>query len=116
MTTIATVFKAAGLTVSERKTGTMMLRTRDRESTAPSLVIEATGQRYRQTTQLVCLGGIIHENAGLWLAIERRIRLIWVCFKRFGPELYGKKTAPPSLKIRVLKAEAIETLQYGCVT
>ena len=94
----------------------MLLRTRDQTSTAPSLVIEAAGQRHRQTTQFLYLGGIIHENADLWLEIERRIRLMWACFKRFGPELYDRKTAPLSLKVRMLKANVIETLLYGCVT
>ena len=41
---------------------------------------------------------------------------MWACFKRFGPELYDRTTAPLSLKIRMLKAEVIETLLYGCVT
>ena len=41
---------------------------------------------------------------------------MWACFKRFGPELYDRKTAPISLKARMLKAEVIETLLYGCVT
>ena len=41
---------------------------------------------------------------------------MWTCFKRFGPELYDKTTAPLSLKVRMLKAEVIGTLLYGCVT
>ena len=41
---------------------------------------------------------------------------MWACFKRFGPELYDRTTAPLSLKVRMLKAEVIETLLYGCVT
>ena len=115
MAVIVTVFEAAGLTGSEKKTEAMLLRTRDQTPTAPSLVIEAAGQRYIQTTQLLYLGGIIHENADLWLETERRIRLMWACFKRFGRELYDK-TAPISLKVRMLKAEVIETLLYGCIT
>ena len=65
MTFIVAVFKAAGLTVSGKKTETMLLRTRDQTSTAPSLVIEAAGHRYRQTTQFLHLGGIIYESADL---------------------------------------------------
>lgn len=116
MTVIVTVFEAAGLTVSEKKTETMILRTRDQTPPPPPLVIEAAGQRYRQTTQFLYLGGIIHEDADLSLEIERRIRLMWACFKRFGPELYDMKTARLSLKVRMLKAEVIETLLYGCMT
>ena len=50
MTVIVTVFEAAGLTVSE-KTETMRLRTPDQSPGTSPLVIEAAGQRYRQTTQ-----------------------------------------------------------------
>ena len=104
MTLIVTVFETAGLTVSEKKTETKLLRRRDHTSTASSLVIEAAGQRKTQTTQFLYLGGIILKNADLWLEIERRIRLMWACFKRFGPELYDRKTAPLSLKVGMLKA------------
>ena len=38
------------------------------------------------------------------------------CPKRLGPELYDRATAPLSLKLRMLNAEEIETLLYGCVT
>ena len=50
MTVIVTVFEEAGLTVSEEKTETTLLRTPDKAPRTPSLVIEAAGQRYRQTT------------------------------------------------------------------
>ena len=110
MTVIVTVFEAAGLTVLERKTETMLLRTPGQTSLAPPLVIEGAGQRYRQTNQLYYLGGVIRESAGLSFEIERRIRLMWACFKRIGPEFYDRTTAPLSLKVRMLKAEVIETL------
>ena len=116
MTVIVTVFEAAGLTVSERKTENMLLRTPGQTSLAPPLVIEAAGQRYRQTNQFLYLGGVIHESADHSFEVERRIRLMWACFKRFGPELYDRTTAPLSLKVRVLKAEVVETLLCGCVT
>ena len=43
MTVIVTVFESAGLTVSEKKTETMLLRTPDKTSLTPPLVIEAAG-------------------------------------------------------------------------
>ena len=49
-TVIVTDFEAAGLTVSD-KTETMLLRTPDQAPCTSPLVIEAAGQRYRQTTQ-----------------------------------------------------------------
>ena len=79
-------------------------------------MIEAAGQRYRQTTQFLYLGGILHENADLSLEIERRTRLMWAGFKRFGPRLYDRKTAPTSVKDGMMKADVIETLLYGYVT
>ena len=107
MIVIVTVFEAAGLTVSEKKTETMLLRTPDQTTLAPPLVIEAAGQRYKQTTQFLYLGGIIHENADLSLEIDRRIRLMRACLKRFGPEFFERTTAPRRLKVRMLKAEVI---------
>ena len=34
---------------------------------------------------------------------------MWGYFKRFGPDLYDRTTPPLSLKVRMLKAEALET-------
>ena len=45
MTVVVTVFEAAGLTMSEKKTETMVLQTPDQTTLAPPLVIEAAGQR-----------------------------------------------------------------------
>ena len=50
MTVIVTVFEAAGLTVSEKKTETMLLRSPDQALRTSPLVIEIAGQRYRQAT------------------------------------------------------------------
>ena len=47
--------------------------------------------------------------------IDRRVRLMRACYSRFGQELYDMTTAPLSLKVRMLKAEVIETLLYECV-
>ena len=60
---------------------------------------------------MLYLGGVIHEIADLSFEIDRRIGLMWACFRWFGPELkYDRTTVPPSLKVRMLKAEIIETL------
>ena len=53
MTVIVAVLATAGLTVSEKKTETMLLRARCHTSQAPLLVIESAGERYRQTIQHV---------------------------------------------------------------
>ena len=110
------IFQAAGLTVSENRTETTLLRTPDQIILAPPLVFEAAGQIYKQAAQVLYPSGILHENADLSLEIDGRIRLMRAYLKRFGPELYDRTTAPPSRKVRMMKAEVIETLLYGCVT
>ena len=45
MTVIVTVFEAAGLTVSEKKTATMLLRTPNQAIRTSPLVVEVAGQR-----------------------------------------------------------------------
>ena len=62
-----TVFEAAGLTVSERKTETMLLRTPDQVPRTSSLVTEAAGQRYmdRQRSLLIYLDGLVNASADM---------------------------------------------------
>ena len=115
MTVIVTVFEAAGLTMSE-KTETMLLRTPDRAPCTSPLVIEAAVERYRRTTQFLYLGGLIDASADIMPEIKRRVRLAWACYSRFTRELCNMEAAPFALKLRMLKAEVMETLLYGCVT
>ena len=114
MTVIVTVFDAAGLTVCEKKTETMLLRTPDQAPCTSPLVIEAAGQWYRKTTQFVYLGGLIDASADTMPEIKRRVRLAWACYSRFKWELYDMEAAPSALKSRMLKAEVMATLLYGC--
>ena len=65
MTVVVTVFEAADLTVSENKTETMLLRTPDHAPRTSPLVIEVAGQRYRQATQFLYLGGRINASADM---------------------------------------------------
>ena len=75
MTVIVTVFKAEGPTVSEKKTDSMLLRTPNQAPCTSPLVIEAAGQRYRQTAQVLYMGGLIYESANIMPEIKRRVRL-----------------------------------------
>ena len=113
MTVIVTVFEAEGLTVSEKKTETMLLRTPDQAPRTSPLVIEAAGQRYRQTTQFLHLGGLVDASANIMPEIKQRVRLAWARCSRFKRELYDMEAAPFTLKVRMLKAEVMETLLYG---
>ena len=115
-TVIVTVFKAAGLTVSEKKTETMLPRTPDQAPQTSPLVIEAAGQRYRQAAQFVSGRSC------------QRKRPHYARDKTTGPTRMGMLQTvqssgsytiwrlPCSLKVRMLKAEVMETLLYGCVT
>ena len=110
MAVIVTVFEATVLTVSAKKTETMLLQTRSLASRAPPFVIEAAGQRYKQTMKFMCLGGLIHEDDNLMVGIDRPVRLMRACYNWLDPKPYDMTTAPLSLKVRVLKTEVIETL------
>ena len=61
-----------GLTVSEKKTEAMHLWSQP-NTASNALRIEAAGQRYKQTTEFVYLGGATIESADLDTEIKRRI-------------------------------------------
>ena len=84
MTVIVEVFGAFGLTVSEKKTETLM-RTPEKakqpgETPAPpppALEIAAAGQKYHQVHQFVYLGGLITEDADITPDINRHTKIAW---------------------------------------
>ena len=81
-----------------------------------SLRIEATGQRYKQTTEFVYLGGAISESADLDIEIKRRIGAAWASVRKCSSQLYDLRNARLSLKIRLFKAEVMKDMLYGCAT
>ena len=112
---------AFGLTVSEKKTETLLMRAPEKQpkkggSPPPPLVIEAAGQKYTQTAQFRYLGGLVNEHGELTQEINRRSRAAWACTKRFSWELFDRPRAPWRLKVRLLRAEAMKALLYGCMT
>ena len=62
------------------------------------------------------MGGLVNTSADITPEIKRRVQFAWACYKRFKRELYDLEAAPFTLKVRMLKAEVMETLLYGCVT
>ena len=92
-----------------------LLRTLDQAPCTSPPVIEAAGQRYRQTMQFLYLCSLIDASADIVPEIKRRVRLAWACY-RFKRELYDMESAPFALKLRMQEAEMMETLLYGCVT
>ena len=81
-----------------------------------TFVTEAAGQVYKQTAKFVYLAATVCENADLTVEINRRVLLVNLCFRRYGLPLYDQPTAPLRLKVRMLKAEVMETMLYGCIT
>ena len=81
-----------------------------------ALRIEAAGQRYKQTTEFVYLGGAISESADLGIEIKRRIGAAWASVRKYSSQLYDRRNARLSPKIRLFKAEVMEAMLYGCAT
>ena len=116
MVVIVTVCAAFGFTVSEAKTEIMRLRTRGTPDAAASFSVEAAGQVYKQTHDFMYLGENVNHDADLSIEVDRRIRNAWCSFRKYSLELYDRPSAPLELKIRMLKAEVLERMLYGCVT
>ena len=104
-----------GLTVSYKKSEAMHLWSHP-HTVSNALRIEAVGQRYKQTTELVYLGGAISENADLDIEIKRRIGAAWASVRIYSSQLYDRRNARLSLKIRLFKAEVMEAMLNGCTT
>ena len=116
MVVIVTVCAAFGLTVSEAKTEIMCWHTRGTPDAAATFSVEAAGHVYKQMHDFVYLGGNVHHDADLSIEVDGRIRNAWCSFRKYSLELYDRPSAPLELKIRMLKAEVLETMLYGCVT
>ena len=101
MGVIVVVCAAFGLTVSEAKTEIMRLRAKGMPESTAIFSVEAAGQVYNQTNEFVYLGGNVNRNADLSIEVDRCIR---------------NACAPLELRTRMLRAEILETMLYGCVT
>ncbi|CAB1106164.1 unnamed protein product [Ectocarpus sp. CCAP 1310/34] len=105
MTIIVEVFGEFGLTVSEKKTETLLMRAKYKPTTTsqpappPPLTIEAAGQKYAQTTEFRYLGGLVNEHGDLPREISYRSRGAWACLRGYGRDLFDRPQAPFRLKI-----------------
>ena len=113
MEMIVVVCAAFGLTISEANIETMCLRAKGMPESTATFSLEATGQVYNRTNEFVYLGGNVHHNADLSTEVDRRIRNVWCSFRKYTLELYDRPSAPLELKIRMLRAEVLETMLYG---
>ena len=116
MEVIVDVCAAFGLTVSDAKTEIMCLRAKGMPESTTTFSVEAAGQVYNQTNEFLYLGGNVNQNADLSIEVDRRVRNAWCSFRKYTLELYDRPSAPLELKIRMLRAEVLETVLYGCVT
>ena len=100
--------------VSAKKTETMCMPP---PRTPRTMVrIEAAGQIYKQVQSFTYLGGSVTKTPDMSVEIARRTRACWMRIRRYLRELYDQPKVALSLKTRMVKAEAIEALLYGCST
>ena len=116
MGVIVVVCAAFGLIVSEAKTEIMCLRAKGMPESTATFSVEAADQVYNQANEFVYLGGKVNRNDDLSIEVDRRIRNAWCSFRKYTLELYNRPSAPLELKIRMLRADILETMLYGCVT
>ena len=110
MVVIVTVCGAFGLTVSEAKTEIMCLCTKGMPDATATFSVEAAGQVFKYTHEFVYLGRKVNHHADLSIEVNRRKRNAWCSFQKYSLELYDRPSAPLELKIRMLKAEVLETI------
>ena len=114
MEVIVEVCRAFALTVSAKKTETICMSPPRTPRTMAR--IEAAGQIYKQGQSFTYLGGAVTETPDMSVQIARWARACWMRIRRYSRELYGQPKVALSLKTRMVKAEAIEALLYGCST
>ena len=113
---IVVVCVAFGLPVSEAKTEIKCVRAKGMPESLAILSVEAAGQVSNQTNEFVYLGGNGNHNANLSMEVDRRIRNAWCSFQKYTLELYDRPSASLEFKLRMLRAEILETMLYACVT
>ena len=114
MEVIVEVCRAFALTVSAKKTEHMCMPP---PRTPPTMVlIESAGQIYKQVQPFTYLGGAVTEAPDMSVEIARRTCACWMRIRRYSRERYDPPKVALSLKTRMVKAEAIEALLYGCST
>ena len=116
MGVIVVVCVAFGLTVSEAKTEITCLRPKGMTESTAIFSVEAAGQVYNQTNEFVYLGGNVNHNADMSIEVDRRIRNAWYSFRKYTLELYDRPRASLELKLRMSRAEVLETMLHGCIT
>ena len=112
---IVEVCRAFALTVSAKKTEIMYMPP---PRTPRTMVrVEAAGKIYKQVQYFMYLEGAVTETSeDMSVEIARRTRACWMRIRRYLRKLYDQQKITLSLKIRMVKTEAIEAHLYGCST
>ena len=114
MDVIVEVCRAFAVTVSVKKTDTRHIPP---PHTPRTMVrVEAAGQISTNRCNPSPMGGTGPEAPDMSVEIARRTRACWIRIRRYPRELYDQSKVAFSLKARMVKAEAIEVLLYGCST
>ena len=119
MTTIVEVFEEFGLIVSEKKTETLLMRAPEKQPkiAATTTCHRSSGAKVRSNRPVPILGRPCQRrwrtHAGDHPPEQRAA---WACIRRLSRELFDRPRAPWRLKVRLLRAEAMEALIYGCMT
>jgi hypothetical protein len=115
MECIVSTCAAFGLTVSETKTKTVHMRTRDEVRAA--VHIEAAEQSYEQVDRFVYLGGGIADDGDIIFEIRRRRQRAGYTLKQYCKQAFHPKTGIAlKTKLSLLKSEVTGALLYGCET
>ena len=80
------------------------------------LRVRAAGQNYKKSKPFTYLGGAVSETPDMSVGIARQTRVCWMRIRRYQREFYSQPKVALFLKIRMVKAKAIEALLYGCST
>ena len=114
MEAIVDICRAFALTVSAKKTETICMPPPRPPRTM--VRVEAAGQIYKQVQSFTYRGGAVTEIPNMSVEIARRTRACLMRIRRYLRELYDQPKVALSLETRMVNAEAIEALLYGCST
>ena len=114
MVEVIDICRASALTVSAKKTEAMCMSL---PRTPRTMVqVEAAGQTYKQVQSFIYLVGAVAEVPDMSVEKTRRTRACWMRIRRYLRVLYDQPKVALFLRTRMVKAEAVEALLYGCST
>ena len=94
----------------------MCLRTRGISDTTATFGVEAAGQVYKQTHDFLYLGGNVITTPTCPSRSTGALATPGAVSGRILSNCTTDRAPPVELKIRMLKAEVLETMLYSCVT